>query len=74
MMRFITLFVMLATGSLFALSAADDRESAATQPKAEEQRNPPVKQSPRKQAKPAATFRPSERIGADSAVSFPVDI
>ena len=63
---------MAATGSLYALSAAEDKDSTMTQQP--QKGSPPVKQSPRKSAKPAATFRPSERIGADSAVSFPVDI
>jgi hypothetical protein len=30
--------------------------------------------SNRKSGKPASTFTPTEKIGADSAVSFPVDI
>jgi hypothetical protein len=33
----------------------------------------PVEPPPRR-TKPKATFKPSERIRADSAVSFPVDI
>ena len=67
---------MTASGRLYALSAADDSKTAPQQP-APEEHSPPVKPRPSqsaKPAKPAATFKPSERIGADSAVSFPVDI
>jgi len=35
---------------------------------------PPAKNGNRQSGKPAATFTPTEKIGADSAVSFPVDI
>ena len=33
-----------------------------------------AKKGSRQSGKPAATFTPTEKIGADSAVSFPVDI
>ena len=79
MMRFLTLIVMLvcmtASGNLYAEPAADDSETTTTQQTEEpEKHSPPVKQTPRKTTKPATTFKPSEKIGADSAVSFPVDI
>lgn len=35
---------------------------------------PPARERPRQAPKPSPTFNPSEKIGADSAVSFPVDI
>jgi hypothetical protein len=35
---------------------------------------PAAGNSSRQSGKPAATFTPTEKIGADSAVSFPVDI
>ena len=77
MMRYTRLVViltcMVAGGNLYAESAAD--KSEATPPQTElEKRSPPVKQSPRQATKPATTFKPAEKIGADSAVSFPVDI
>ena len=65
---------MLASGNLYALTAPDEKKAASSRETAEEKHSPPVKQRPRQPAKPAATFKPSERIGADSAVSFPVDI
>jgi hypothetical protein len=78
MLRFITLITILTcmatTGTLYALSAAEDRETTTSQQTESGKHSPPVKQRPRQPAKPAATFKPSERIGADSAVSFPVDI
>jgi hypothetical protein len=80
MMRYSRLAVILAciaaSGSLYALTAPDDK-AAATDRGTEargQKPDPSVKQSPRKAKKPAATFNPSERIGADSTVSFPVDI
>ena len=65
---------MLATGSLYALTAQDEQKAANSRETADEKRRPPVKQRSQQPAKPAATFKPSEKIGADSAVSFPVDI
>lgn len=65
---------MLVCGSLYALAAKDEKETANSRETADEKNRPPVKQRSQKPAKPAATFKPSERIGADSAVSFPVDI
>jgi hypothetical protein len=44
---------------------APDRQRDAGSPDPGDERAPP---------KPATTFTPSEEIGADSAVSFPVDI
>ena len=63
-----------ACGNLYALSVEDDTEAVTAREGAAEKRSPPAEQSPRPARKPAATFKPSERIGADSAVSFPVDI
>ena len=78
MMRYSTLLVMLgcmiATGTLYALTAPDEKDATTARETAAQKRSPPVEQRPRQPAKPAATFKPSEKIGADSAVSFPVDI
>ena len=78
MMRFSILVVMLgcmlATGNLYAQPAADHRKPTTTQQTQPEKHSPPARKSPRQPPKPAATFKPSEKIGADSAVSFPVDI
>lgn len=80
MMRLLTVNLLIlcltASGRLYALTAADD-SGTQSRPPAPEKHSPPVKQHPSpstKPAKPAATFKPTERIGADSAVSFPVDI
>ena len=77
-MRFFTLATMLGcmavTANLHAESAADKSEATPTQQTEPEKHSSPAKQAPRKAAKPATTFKPSEKIGADSAVSFPVDI
>ncbi len=78
MMRFSTLVVifgcMVATMNLYAQSAVEDRKTTSTQRTQSDKQRTPATKSPRQPAKPAATFKPSERIGADSTVSFPVDI
>jgi hypothetical protein len=78
MMRFMTLLMLLAciaaTGQLYALTADDDRDAATVQQAEPAQGKPPAGTTPQQSAKPKDTFKPSERIGADSAVSFPVDI
>lgn len=78
MMRSITRLMLLAclaaTGQLYALSVDDDRDATTTQQAEPAKSKPPARPGPQQSAKPEATFKPSERIGADSAVSFPVDI
>ena len=60
-------------GPLYAQAPADDpesqrpRESAVAPPDEAVETQPPARGQ-------ADTFNPSEKIGADSAVSFPVDI
>ena len=74
MMRLLTLLVMLgsvaAAGNLQAQPAADVEAGTPTQ----QQQKPPAGKAAKPAGKPAATFNPSEKISADSAVSFPVDI
>ena len=78
MMRYTGLAVILAcltaSGTLYALTAQDEKAAATERETAAQKRSAPVKPRPQKTKKPATTFKPSERIGADSAVSFPVDI
>jgi len=62
---------MLASGMVRAQPAEDTGEGMRPQP---QQRTPPATQPAQSAGKPAASFTPSERISADSAVSFPVDI
>ena len=77
MQRFNLLLVVgciAAAGNLYAQQppdAAGDDTARQAQP---EERVPPVRQNATRPAKPATTFTPSEKIGADSAISFPVDI
>ena len=66
------IFCILLTGYLFAASPAndeqtDDKQETPQQIKPDGNSKPPT-------AAPAITFTPSEKVGADSAVSFPVDI
>lgn len=63
--------------NLYAQQATDAAAAGTTQqaqPEKPEKRVPPAGQDSRQAAKPAATFTPSEKISADSAISFPVDI
>jgi hypothetical protein len=78
MVRFSGLVVVLgclaATGAPYALAAEDEKQPATATETATEQPGLPARQDPQPVRKPAATFTPTEKIGADSAVSFPVDI
>ena len=72
----ILLASLLATGNLYALSV--DRDSKPDEGGQAEVIKAPKHQSVaeerKKPAKPVSTFTPTEKISADSAVSFPVDI
>jgi len=62
-------------GVLHAQSVQDRDRTGAPDPGQESNApGPPDREPPRQAPRPAATFNPSEKIGADSAVSFPVDI
>ena len=65
---------LLATGNLVAQTTPDKEQTRAPAKPAVEKQTQPKKPRPGKSAKPATTFRPSERIEADSSVAFPVDI
>jgi hypothetical protein len=77
-MQYFNLLVVLgcivAAGNLYAQQPTDAAGADTTRQAQPEERVPSVKQGSRQPAKPAATFTPSEKIGADSAISFPVDI
>ncbi len=62
---------MLFAGSLFAAAAQDSNPESEQQ--APQQAKPDDSGKPKTVA-PASSFTPSEKVGADSAVSFPVDI
>jgi hypothetical protein len=69
----LSVFVLTSGGLLLAAPDRDEagaKQSAATV----ETSKRAVAQGKRRASKPASTFKPSEKIGADSAVSFPVDI
>jgi len=64
---------LLFAGNTLALSTDGVKQQPAGQ--AVTQTNKPAaNKDSRPAGKPAATFNPTEKIGADSAVSFPVDI
>jgi hypothetical protein len=71
----------LAAAILLVLVAApagsadpDTDRSPAVTPQAEPPEPAKPEPSPQESPRPASSFTPSEQIGADSAVSFPVDI
>jgi len=74
--RMLLMAVCLAVnGVLHAQSVQGGDRTGAPNP-GQESNTPgaPDRERPRQAPRPAATFNPSEKIGADSAVSFPVDI
>jgi len=66
------LICILLAGNLFAATPAGNKPAEKEQ--ATQQQVKPVDSSKLKTGTPATTFTPSEKVGADSAVSFPVDI
>lgn len=82
--RVLLLAGLLVTGKLHALSL--DRDGSQTQNGATAVQQPAAQETPgsrgqqaaappvKKPAAPVSTFTPTEKISADSAVSFPVDI
>ena len=67
---------LLATGNLYALSVDMDNnpleEGQAEVVETPKQQS--VAEERKKPATPVSTFTPTERLSADSAVAFPVDI
>ncbi len=78
MRNYVLIFMagLLAAGNLYALSV--DRDSKPGEGGQAEVIKAPKQQSVaeerKKPARPVSTFTPTEKISADSAVSFPVDI
>ena len=70
---FLVLPGLLLAGNLQALSSDTDKPQP-TGKTAVQTTRPATGNSSRQSGKPAPTFTPTEKIGADSAVSFPVDI
>jgi hypothetical protein len=73
----ILLAVLLYAGELHALSVDDDKRSqdgSSVKQQPENRKIQAPEKSGKKAAAPVSTFKPTERISADSAVSFPVDI
>lgn len=69
----ICLALMLVCTATYAATPADERDKPASADKPRASQPPPGDSRQRRQ-KPAGTFTPSEKVGADSAVAFPVDI
>jgi hypothetical protein len=76
-MRRLLAFVLsgvLFAGNAAALSPDTDKQQPTGQAVTQKDKSSGNRDSSRTPGKPAATFNPTEKIGADSAVSFPVDI
>jgi len=66
---------LAASGYLHAATAPEQKDAAtAPQTSAGKPGAADKKNNSRRSKKSVTTFKPSERIGADSTVSFPVDI
>jgi len=60
-------------GTNISAAASGDEKKSSPKPVVPGQTRP-VERDSKKNAGPAPVFKPSEKVGADSAVSFPVDI
>ena len=65
---------LLFAGSTLALSTDSNKQPPPGQAVTQTGKPAGNKGGSRRSGKPAKTFNPTEKIGADSAVSFPVDI
>ncbi|MEA2094789.1 MAG: hypothetical protein U9P11_09530 [Pseudomonadota bacterium] len=74
--RSLVLALLLAVARLDAAPPATDEKSSSESTQSTERRavHKTKDRSGKKSSAPARSFNPSEEIGADSAVSFPVDI
>ena len=68
-----TIFLMVTIAGASVCVAADEEKKSSSEPATPKQTQPAKKDS-KKRTAPAPVFTPSEKVGADSAVSFPVDI
>jgi hypothetical protein len=76
-MRLVGLMIALCLATNGPLCAASEKATEVDQGKQESPSGEGAaggRKSSARSQKPAKTFKPSERIRADSAVSFPVDI
>jgi len=64
---------ILFAANVFAATSANDEQLDEKQQQTPQQVKPADNSKP-PTGTPAVTFTPSEKVGADSAVSFPVDI
>jgi predicted component of type VI protein secretion system len=72
MKLYLPMIVSVLLAVTLVAAAAEDNDPDAEQP-VEQQQKPAAVSAPQRPA-PSPTFTPSEKVGADSAVSFPVDI
>jgi len=65
---------LIAGGPLHAVAAQEHKDATTASQTSAGKAAASAKKGSGQSQKPATTFKPSERIRADSAVSFPVDI
>lgn len=76
LMRFSILVLLLVAGALIAFGSpgSAEREQASEAPESASAGSPQAEEAEEGGGKPLETFIPTERLPADSAISFPVDI
>jgi hypothetical protein len=72
--RWVLMLACLTVNGVLHAQSVQGKAGAENSAQGAKGARPPAAQDKRPAPKPAKTFKPSERIGADSAVSFPVDI
>ena len=77
---FSSLFFLVMTTAVMAANTMNydknygKKDSHGKETRHPAEQNDKAKQRPQKKRKPVHIFRPSEKIGADTVVDFPVDI
>ena len=76
LIRFTILVLLLVTGALvvFGSPGAAERDQASEASETTAVESPSAEETSDDEAGPLETFVPTERLPADSAISFPVDI
>ena len=76
LIRFSILVLLLVAGALIAFGSpgSAERDQASPAPESASAGSPQAEEAEEGGGKPLETFIPTERLPADSAISFPVDI
>jgi hypothetical protein len=76
LIRFSILILLLVAGALIVFDSpgSAEREQASEAPESASAGSPQAEETEEDEPEPLETFIPTERLPADSAISFPVDI